>query len=167
LLFAIFALLLTLASTCNDVIQIVGRQPFDIVLCTTGLHMFSPPMPHSYIHLSGVELLFGMVHTGFSRGCDRCRDKHLRCDQTMPNCVRCTSQGLPCPGYRDQGGFLFKNESEKVIRNGKQRHARRATSGSCTLSKIGSPIDAVSRSASKSPSSTVPCLHPPLFLRDL
>lgn len=85
-----------------------------------------------------------MVHTGFSRGCDRCRDKHLKCDQARPECTKCVSQAIPCPGYQNQGGFLFKDESAKVIRNGKQRHARR------TSSKTGSTVEATSRSASQS-----------------
>ena len=68
-----------------------------------------------------------MVHTGFSRGCDRCRQRRLACDRTMPECANCTSQGLSCSGYRDFGGFLFKDESTRVISNGKQRHKPRST----------------------------------------
>lgn len=90
-----------------------------------------------------------MVHTGFSRGCERCREKHFGCDQTKPECTKCTSQGLSCPGYRDQGGFLFKNETAKVARNGKQRHARRATAGKCVRSRKASKVEVVSISAAE------------------
>ncbi|ORX96461.1 hypothetical protein BCR34DRAFT_593845 [Clohesyomyces aquaticus] len=54
-------------------------------------------------------------------------------------------------------GFLFKNESAKVMRNGKQRHARRprAIARAGAAPRATSAVKAVSRSASQSPASFV------------
>ncbi|KAF2160565.1 hypothetical protein M409DRAFT_28950 [Zasmidium cellare ATCC 36951] len=63
-----------------------------------------------------------MVHRGFSQGCHRCRAHHTRCDQRRPACSRCRLAGLQCPGYRDDGaGFLFKDQTGKVVRKGTAR----------------------------------------------
>nr|POE94221.1 hypothetical protein CFP56_16461 [Quercus suber] len=57
-----------------------------------------------------------MVHRGFSRGCQRCRDAHTKCDLLRPVCTRCKTRGDQCSGYRDINGLLFKDRTTSIIK---------------------------------------------------
>lgn len=65
-----------------------------------------------------------MVNRGPSTGCKRCRERHTRCDKTRPSCLRCIKRGCICPGYRDIGGIIFKDQSRAVTeRQSRRLHA--------------------------------------------
>ncbi|KAK5050784.1 hypothetical protein LTR84_003343 [Exophiala bonariae] len=50
-----------------------------------------------------------MVYPGHpSRGCFACRRKKVKCDETKPQCNRCTRVGKVCPGYRSESEISFK-----------------------------------------------------------
>jgi hypothetical protein len=34
-----------------------------------------------------------------NKGCSTCHRRRIRCDQTLPSCVKCQRKGLTCPGY--------------------------------------------------------------------
>ncbi|KAK7430697.1 hypothetical protein QQZ08_002741 [Neonectria magnoliae] len=36
---------------------------------------------------------------GRSKGCNTCRKRRVKCDETKPTCVRCTKAGYECLGY--------------------------------------------------------------------
>ncbi|KAK4175490.1 hypothetical protein QBC36DRAFT_189790 [Triangularia setosa] len=58
-----------------------------------------------------------MVYYGaVSKGCQRCRQRKIKCDQRKPECTRCHKSGLPCPGYRDLNEVIFRDESSRIIR---------------------------------------------------
>ncbi|KAK0732430.1 hypothetical protein B0T21DRAFT_384718 [Apiosordaria backusii] len=58
-----------------------------------------------------------MVYYGVvSKGCQRCRQRKIKCDQRKPGCTRCHKSGLPCPGYRDLNEVIFRDESSRIIR---------------------------------------------------
>ncbi|KAL2811646.1 hypothetical protein BJX63DRAFT_269595 [Aspergillus granulosus] len=44
-----------------------------------------------------------MVHR--STGCLLCVKRKVKCDERLPNCMRCETYGKPCPGY--ERGFKF------------------------------------------------------------
>lgn len=50
-----------------------------------------------------------------SRGCLRCRQRHVRCDEGRPLCRRCINRGEVCEGYRDDASLIFRHETDKVI----------------------------------------------------
>lgn len=57
-----------------------------------------------------------MVYYGkLSKGCERCRLRKVKCDQRRPGCTRCEKSSAACPGYRDLGQVLFRDESARVI----------------------------------------------------
>ncbi|ROW08255.1 hypothetical protein VMCG_03280 [Cytospora schulzeri] len=57
-----------------------------------------------------------MVYYGkLSKGCERCRLRKVRCDQRQPGCKRCEKSETTCPGYRDLGQILFRDESARTI----------------------------------------------------
>ncbi|ETS75781.1 hypothetical protein PFICI_12725 [Pestalotiopsis fici W106-1] len=76
-----------------------------------------------------------MVFPGrYSTGCQRCRQRKIKCDETRPSCRRCYLYGKPCPGYSDQFHFRIHAASSKVTTPPKeelpdtQQPRRRSTS---------------------------------------
>ncbi|KAL1874022.1 hypothetical protein VTK73DRAFT_576 [Phialemonium thermophilum] len=58
-----------------------------------------------------------MVYYGaVSRGCQRCRQRKIKCDQRKPDCLRCEKSKLSCPGYRDLNQVVFRDECERIVR---------------------------------------------------
>ncbi|KAJ5085761.1 hypothetical protein N7532_010532 [Penicillium argentinense] len=46
-------------------------------------------------------------------GCQRCKQRRRRCDETKPSCQECTKKGLDCPGYQKkplEWRYVFKEE---------------------------------------------------------
>ncbi|KAJ5884697.1 hypothetical protein N7495_009207 [Penicillium taxi] len=41
-----------------------------------------------------------------NKACDRCKKRHLKCDETRPHCQRCISTGVECPGYVQTRKFI-------------------------------------------------------------
>ncbi|KAI1386066.1 uncharacterized protein F4822DRAFT_304531 [Hypoxylon trugodes] len=65
-----------------------------------------------------------------SRGCLRCRQRRVKCDQGKPSCQRCMNRNEICEGYRDEASIVFRYETNKVI-----EHAAAVTaSPPCTSS---------------------------------
>ncbi|KAI1373905.1 hypothetical protein F4677DRAFT_183437 [Hypoxylon crocopeplum] len=54
-----------------------------------------------------------------SRGCLRCRQRRVKCDQGRPACQRCINRNEICEGYRDEASIMFRYETEKVIEHAK------------------------------------------------
>ncbi|CAI7652547.1 unnamed protein product [Penicillium pancosmium] len=48
-------------------------------------------------------------------GCQRCKQRRRRCDETKPGCQECTRKGLECPGYQKkplEWRYVFKDEDK-------------------------------------------------------
>lgn len=47
-------------------------------------------------------------------GCKTCRRRHLKCDQTRPDCLSCRAVGLTCEGFSSEIRWMSpkKNQSE-------------------------------------------------------
>ncbi|KAJ5823713.1 hypothetical protein N7447_006053 [Penicillium robsamsonii] len=41
-----------------------------------------------------------------NKACERCKKRHLKCDETRPYCQRCTTAGVECPGYVQTRKFI-------------------------------------------------------------
>ncbi|PYH92292.1 C6 finger domain protein [Aspergillus ellipticus CBS 707.79] len=46
-----------------------------------------------------------------NKACERCKKKHLKCDETRPSCQRCTQAGAECPGYVQTRKFIDQGAS--------------------------------------------------------
>ncbi|KAI0121669.1 hypothetical protein BJ170DRAFT_132264 [Xylariales sp. AK1849] len=92
-----------------------------------------------------------MVYCGKpSRGCQMCRTRRIKCDETKPTCNQCAKSRRQCPGYKDEFDLVFRNETQATERRarkankkalqkaGKQDSSEDESSGS--ISPI-SPID--------------------------
>ncbi|KAG6041834.1 hypothetical protein E4U41_001305 [Claviceps citrina] len=85
-----------------------------------------------------------MVYCGKpSRGCQMCRTRRIKCDETKPTCNQCAKSRRICPGYKDEFDLVFRNETQAT-----ERRARKASKKALSL-KQGRETD---RGAS--PSST-------------
>ncbi|KAF2191228.1 hypothetical protein K469DRAFT_720220 [Zopfia rhizophila CBS 207.26] len=58
-----------------------------------------------------------MVYYGVvSKGCQRCRQRKIKCDQRRPACLKCEKSKTQCLGYRNLADVMFRDESERIIR---------------------------------------------------
>ncbi|KAM0811967.1 putative Zn(2)-C6 fungal-type domain-containing protein [Seiridium cardinale] len=72
-----------------------------------------------------------MVYCGKpSRGCQMCRTRRIKCDETKPTCNQCTKSRRQCPGYKDEFDLVFRNETQAT-----ERRARKANKKA--LQKLG------------------------------
>ncbi|CAG8954880.1 hypothetical protein HYFRA_00008567 [Hymenoscyphus fraxineus] len=66
-----------------------------------------------------------MVYCGKpSRGCQMCRTRRIKCDETKPTCNQCAKSRRQCPGYKDDFDLVFRNETQAT-----ERRARKASNG--------------------------------------
>ncbi|KAI0453935.1 hypothetical protein F5B21DRAFT_265709 [Xylaria acuta] len=96
-----------------------------------------------------------MVYCGKpSRGCQMCRTRRIKCDETKPTCNQCTKSRRQCPGYKDDFDLVFRNETKAT-----ERRAKRANKKALAqkVERQDSPLhDAPSTSAPSSASTNTP-----------
>ncbi|KAE8382268.1 hypothetical protein BDV26DRAFT_253679 [Aspergillus bertholletiae] len=46
-----------------------------------------------------------------NKACERCKKRHLKCDEARPKCQRCTNAGVDCPGYVQTRKFIDQGAS--------------------------------------------------------
>ncbi|KJZ72389.1 hypothetical protein HIM_08192 [Hirsutella minnesotensis 3608] len=64
-----------------------------------------------------------MVYCGKpSKGCQMCRSRRIKCDETKPTCKQCSKSHRICPGYKDEFDLVFRNETQAT-----ERRARKAS----------------------------------------
>lgn len=56
-----------------------------------------------------------VYHGAVSKGCQRCRQRKVKCDQRKPACLKCEKLKKECPGYRDLTDVMFRDESDRII----------------------------------------------------
>ncbi|KAI5919736.1 hypothetical protein F4810DRAFT_473423 [Camillea tinctor] len=87
-----------------------------------------------------------MVYCGKpSRGCQMCRTRRIKCDETKPTCNQCAKSRRQCPGYKDEFDLVFRNETKATERRA-QKASRKA------MAKMGGkqqPITLDARSPTK------------------
>ncbi|RDA82853.1 hypothetical protein CP532_0951 [Ophiocordyceps camponoti-leonardi (nom. inval.)] len=99
-----------------------------------------------------------MVYCGKpSRGCQMCRTRRIKCDETKPTCNQCAKSRRLCPGYKDEFDLVFRNETQAT-----KRRAKKANTKALAL-KHGRDVDSSSSSAdsSLSPASSAGIQPPP------
>ncbi|KAG9242793.1 hypothetical protein BJ878DRAFT_400793, partial [Calycina marina] len=58
-----------------------------------------------------------MVYCGRpSRGCQMCRTRRIKCDETKPTCKQCAKSRRQCPGYKHDFDIVFRNETSATKR---------------------------------------------------
>ncbi|VUC30935.1 unnamed protein product [Clonostachys rosea] len=50
-----------------------------------------------------------------SRGCLRCRQRRVKCDQGRPSCQRCVTRSEACVGYRDELDLCFQDQTQTTV----------------------------------------------------
>ncbi|GJC77758.1 white-opaque regulator 2 [Colletotrichum liriopes] len=89
-----------------------------------------------------------MVYCGKpSRGCQMCRTRRIKCDETKPTCNQCAKSRRQCPGYKDEFDLVFRNETKATERRA-QKANRKA------LAQKGKDIDSPTSGSDKSISPT-------------
>ncbi|PNH26641.1 hypothetical protein VD0002_g10095 [Verticillium dahliae] len=94
-----------------------------------------------------------MVYCGKpSRGCQMCRTRRIKCDETKPTCNQCTKSRRQCPGYKDEFDLVFRNETKATERRA-QKANRKALGKGKDVEPPAQPQVQVTKSASSSPAS--------------
>ncbi|GFP52821.1 beauvericin cluster-specific repressor BEA4 [Trichoderma asperellum] len=72
---------------------------------------------------------------GRSRGCATCRKRRVKCDQSLPECLRCLGMGLKCPGARTDAFFVHTVVPDASLRDSSSAAATaiRSTSSHKTM----------------------------------
>ena len=60
-----------------------------------------------------------------SGGCHACRVRKTKCDKIPEGCSQCKRAKRECPGYRNAGDLVFRDESSNVVRKAKAKEARK------------------------------------------
>ncbi|KAK7419089.1 hypothetical protein QQX98_003591 [Neonectria punicea] len=80
---------------------------------------------HESAHADGDSTQGRKPRTKTFSGCWTCRAKHVKCDETQPNCNRCQRSGVGCEGYgvrlswtsvRDPSNFRSRGSSSRKAR---------------------------------------------------
>ncbi|KAI1207417.1 uncharacterized protein F4807DRAFT_177265 [Annulohypoxylon truncatum] len=88
-----------------------------------------------------------MVYCGKpSKGCQMCRTRRIKCDETKPTCNQCAKSRRQCPGYKDEFDLVFRNETQAT-----ERRARRAGKKSLSQKTVKPDPDSPSRDLTVSP----------------
>ncbi|RYO97342.1 hypothetical protein DL764_007320 [Monosporascus ibericus] len=114
-----------------------------------------------------------MVYCGKpSRGCQMCRTRRIKCDETKPTCLKCAKSRRVCPGYKDEFDLVFRNETQSTELKARKA-SRKASAQKTDLQDSGqssSPSDTTSSASPdgvKSPleQAVVPTLNLPVEQR--
>ncbi|KAJ5495663.1 hypothetical protein N7539_000779 [Penicillium diatomitis] len=92
-----------------------------------------------------------MVGVPHSTGCALCRERHIKCDEAVPECTQCQRYGRACPGYRrvfrfqDEGPNLQRRHRSTTRGRGRGRGTSKgpSTSGPSTPTSSSKPTSSV------------------------
>ncbi|KHE79028.1 hypothetical protein GE21DRAFT_10302, partial [Neurospora crassa] len=99
-----------------------------------------------------------MVYLGKpSNGCQVCRTRRIKCDETKPTCNQCLRARKQCPGYKDDFDLVFRNvtkATERRVQRANKKGKQKISAGSDgSSSGSGAPRSYSSPGASSSSSS--------------
>ncbi|KAK1251410.1 hypothetical protein MKX07_006889 [Trichoderma sp. CBMAI-0711] len=98
-----------------------------------------------------------MVYQGKpSRGCQMCRTRRIKCDETKPTCKQCAKSRRQCPGYRDEFDLVFRNETQATEKRA-QRASKKALAQRMSKFAASSTPEPISPNAAHSSG----CSNPP------
>ncbi|KAF4121547.1 Fungal Zn(2)-Cys(6) binuclear cluster domain [Geosmithia morbida] len=93
-----------------------------------------------------------MVYCGKpSRGCQMCRTRRIKCDETKPTCNQCAKSRRQCPGYKHDFDLVFRNETqatERRARKSQKAASQKLRNGQAGASSSSKDADAGSESQS-------------------
>ncbi|KAH8819168.1 hypothetical protein F5884DRAFT_864617 [Xylogone sp. PMI_703] len=75
-----------------------------------------------------------------STKCANCRKRKIKCDEGLPACSQCSRAGWICPGYHNEVGVAFRDQTASVV--SRQEKRRAALSRKAILSDETSNEDA-------------------------
>ncbi len=97
-----------------------------------------------------------------SRGCLRCRQRRVKCDEGRPSCRRCVDRDELCIGYRDESDLVFRHETGKTVdRARSSASGSSASSGRTRSSSVDSSTLSLSPAAKPTPVKGTPEETPP------
>ncbi|KAL8888284.1 MAG: hypothetical protein Q9205_002351 [Flavoplaca limonia] len=90
-----------------------------------------------------------MPHTGKpSGGCQICKQRHVKCDETRPACLKCIKAKRICPGYIEGLDLVLRDQNQAAKAGAERRHKARAQKTYLNASSSASSSAYPSRSKS-------------------
>ncbi|KFX91973.1 hypothetical protein V490_05618 [Pseudogymnoascus sp. VKM F-3557] len=81
-----------------------------------------------------------MVYCGKpSRGCQMCRTRRIKCDETKPTCTQCRKSRRECPGYKDDFDLVFRNETQATEKRAKKPSSKAKKAGAQAAASSNRP----------------------------
>ncbi|KAJ9608720.1 hypothetical protein H2200_006491 [Cladophialophora chaetospira] len=79
---------------------------------------------------------------GRSKACFLCRQRHLKCDETKPQCIRCKTSGLDCTGFPEVSPFIDEDPATRLQRRlqSKKKVVTRLPSLQLSLCHLGDDL---------------------------
>ncbi|KAJ5538369.1 hypothetical protein N7494_007848 [Penicillium frequentans] len=74
-----------------------------------------------------------MVYFGPSKGCETCKGRRKKCDETRPSCLRCLKAGRTCRGYEDTGSVIFRQHENQSDSQPQSKPAFKSMARKCSL----------------------------------
>ncbi|RFU25537.1 hypothetical protein B7463_g10801, partial [Scytalidium lignicola] len=56
-----------------------------------------------------------------SNKCANCRKRKIKCDESLPACSQCIKAGWTCPGYHNEIGAVFRDQTASVVSRQQKR----------------------------------------------
>ncbi|KAK9849727.1 hypothetical protein MYU51_013245 [Penicillium brevicompactum] len=57
-----------------------------------------------------------------NKACERCKKRHLKCDEARPHCQRCITAGVDCPGYVQTRKFIDQGATAAIEQSSESKH---------------------------------------------
>ncbi|KAK3689984.1 hypothetical protein B0T22DRAFT_375485 [Podospora appendiculata] len=81
-----------------------------------------------------------MVYNGKpSRGCQVCRTRRIKCDESKPTCNQCAKSRRQCPGYKDDFDLVLRNETSATQRRAQKAGSKKAAALAKQQQKVAIP----------------------------
>ncbi|KAH8887293.1 hypothetical protein GQ53DRAFT_844457 [Thozetella sp. PMI_491] len=88
------------------------------------------------------------------KGCMKCKEKRLKCDESLPSCHNCTRRGIVCPGYQQRLQWSTKYERRATAKiDGPSNFSQLASAASHSLHQPlkSQPLNADTKKAAVAP----------------
>ncbi|KAL8816988.1 MAG: hypothetical protein Q9223_004096 [Gallowayella weberi] len=96
-----------------------------------------------------------MPHTGKPSGaCQTCKQRHVKCDETRPACLKCIKANRVCPGFSEGLDLVLRDQNQVAKASAERRQKAHAKKRTCTSSSGSTSSEASSGLSSPSTSPT-------------
>ncbi|KAJ5308609.1 hypothetical protein PENANT_c044G00677 [Penicillium antarcticum] len=95
-----------------------------------------------------------------NKACERCKKRHIKCDETRPHCQRCTTARVECPGYIQTRKFIDQGATVRRRYAPYQESHPKPSSGSHSHRAPAEPTDLMPQNQSQATNEQIQSNYP-------